>query len=54
MKIEEVRGPDHLDQQGKGKKQLKEYLEEGTIKPVTGDQGGVGLYTNRLPYMPAC
>ncbi|WIA34406.1 hypothetical protein OEZ86_012742 [Tetradesmus obliquus] len=38
MKIEEVRGPDHLDQQGKGKKQLKEYLEEGTIKPVTGDQ----------------
>jgi hypothetical protein len=39
IKIEEVRGPDHVDQQRKGKKGLQEYLREGTIKPVTGDQG---------------
>jgi hypothetical protein len=39
IKIEELKGPDHLDQHRKGKKSLKEYLEEGTIKPATGDQG---------------
>jgi hypothetical protein len=39
LKIEEVKGPDHLDDHSKGGKGLKGYLQEGTIKPVTGDQG---------------
>jgi hypothetical protein len=39
LKIEEVKGPDHLDDHSKGSKGLKGYLQEGTIKPVTGDQG---------------
>jgi hypothetical protein len=39
LKIKEVKGPDHLDDAGKGGKGLRGYLQEGTIKPVTGDQG---------------
>lgn len=35
LEIQELRGPDHPE----GKKRLDEYVEEGIIKPVTGDQG---------------